>query len=62
MPEKKESQPPLRVQMPNGTVIYPRFTKNTQREWTLKNPDYWQTLLQTPISKHTSPPLTPTKE
>ncbi len=58
MPEKN-SQPLLRVPMPNGTVMYPRLSKNTQGEWKLKNPDYWAAMLQTPTSKQ--PSKTPTK-
>ena len=62
MPENKESQPLLRVPMPDKTVMYPRFIKNTLGEWELKNPDYWAAMLQTPTSRPTSNQTTPTKE
>ena len=62
MPEKKEPPPLQRVPISDGTVMYPMFTKNTQGEWNLKNPDYWAAMLQSPTSKPTSNQTTPTKE
>ena len=38
--------------MPDGTVMYPRFTKNTQGEWELKNAAFWSSLIELQKTSH----------
>lgn len=37
MPEDKEMQPMVRIDVGNGRAYYPRFHKNTQGEWELND-------------------------
>lgn len=37
MPEDKEMQPMVRIDVGNGRAYYPRFHKNTRGEWELND-------------------------
>jgi hypothetical protein len=66
MPKNKNPHPMLRVILQNGDVIYPRFEKDTQGKWRVKDKSL---LMQPPLavtssqnSLSTSNQTTPTKE
>jgi len=54
MPEDKEQQPVLRVEMPDGSVYYPKYEKNTQGNWKVKDEEFWQKALRLQDSKRQS--------